>query len=330
MAHDHHDHQHGDSAREYFTEQLLTIFVVGLFGAVAILMYDSGKLKYILVKEFHIPVLVGGIAILVLVAIRAITVWREAGMTQDHGHDHGHEHHHDHGHTHDHAHDHHAHDHHAHDHEHGPDCDHTHGPGCEHEHHDHEHAHAHDHHDHGHDHTAEDHGHSHDLAWVFARMLVLFFPVALFISGVPNSGFSQEHINKLLGQDELLSADAGAVQQGAGTQLSFNDLNDAGFNDAKREALKGQVGILKGQFRRLGDKQFTLYRLKMTCCATDQIPLKVQIVAPTAVSGFSDGQWVEVKGEVRFLKKGDSSQYVPYVAVADVADIRKIDQPLGE
>lgn len=161
-------------------------------------------------------------------------------------------------------------------------------------------------------------------------MLVLFFPVALYISGVPNSGFSQDRINEMVGKDDLLSADTSAVQQGAGTQLSFNDLNDAGFNDAKREALKGTVGILKGQFLRLGDKHFTLYRLKMTCCVTDQIPLKVQIVAPTAVSGFKDGQWVEVKGEVRFLKKGDSSQYVPYVAVADVADIHKIDPPLGE
>src|SRR6185312_10191049 len=100
MAHDHH-HHHGESLRDYFIEQLLTIFVVGLFGAVAILMYTSNKLQVVIAPQFHIYVLVGGIAVLVLVAVRALTVWKEAGVTQEHHHDHGHgghDHHHDHAH----------------------------------------------------------------------------------------------------------------------------------------------------------------------------------------------------------------------------------------
>lgn len=313
MAHDH--HHHGESLRDYFTEQLLTIFVVGLFGAVAVLMYEHDRLKYVLAPQFHLPVLIGGIVILAIVVIRGITVWREAGLA------HGHDHHHDHDHGH--AHHHHGHDHDHHDHEHGPDCDHDHGAECGHEHHHHDHGHAHAHPHTDHDHGPEDHGHSHDLAWVFARMLVLFFPVALFLSGIPNAGFSQERIDKMLGKDELLSADTGSVKQGAGEMMSFNDLNDAAYDESKRLYLQGRVGILKGQFRRLGDKQFTLYRLKMTCCVTDMVPLKVQIITPTAVSGFSDGQWVEVKGEVRFVQRGDSAQYVPVIAVADVNDIQK-------
>src|SRR6185312_14499597 len=178
MAHDH--HHHGETPRDYFVEQLLTIFVVGLFGGVAILMYQSGKLGIVLADPFHIPVLVGGVAVLVLVAVRALSVWKEAGAVQaynhghhHHDHDHGHDHH-DHDHGHDHHHDDHGHEHHNHDHEHA---------------HHHHHDHGHDHHTHTHthdDHTAEDHGHSHDMAWVLARMMVLFFPVALFLIGVPS------------------------------------------------------------------------------------------------------------------------------------------------
>jgi hypothetical protein len=315
-----HDHQHhGASLREYFTEQLLTVFVVGLFGAVAVLMYTTGKIGILLVPEFHVPVLVGGIAILVIVAIRGISVWREAGMAQahdhDHGHSHGHDHHHDHHHDHDHGHHHH--------HEHGPGCDHAHdhGADCGHDHH-HDHAHGHDHHPHDHDHSAEDHGHSHDLAWVFARMLVLFFPVALFISGIPNAGFSQDWINsKILGEDEAVSTGTGDVARGEGTVMSFNDLNDAAYDAGKRSYLQGRVGILEGQFKRVADKQFTLYTLKMTCCVTDMTSLKVQIVTPTAISGFKDGEWVRVKGEVRFVQRAGSSEFIPVIAVADVKDV---------
>ncbi|HEY3787814.1 MAG TPA: hypothetical protein VGL71_03120, partial [Urbifossiella sp.] len=74
----------------------------------------------------------------------------------------------------------------------------------------------------------------------------------------------------------------------------------------------------------LGDKQFTLYTLKMTCCNADQVPLKVQIVTPTALSGFEDSKWVSVKGEVRFIQRPGSSQYIPVIFVADVKDIHYI------
>ena len=73
MAHDHH-HHHGESLRDYFVEQLLTIFVVGLLGAVAILLYSSNRLKFVLAEQFHLPVLIGGIAVVALTAIRALAV----------------------------------------------------------------------------------------------------------------------------------------------------------------------------------------------------------------------------------------------------------------
>jgi len=155
-------------------------------------------------------------------------------------------------------------------------------------------------------------------------MLVLFFPVALFLIGVPNAGFSQERINKMLGTDEQVAADTGTVATGEGTALSFNDLNDAAYDADKRAALQGKVGVLEGKFRRVGEKQFTLYRLKMTCCAADTVPLKVRIITPTALSGLADGEWVQVKGEVRFVQAPNSSQFIPVVAVADLGDIKKV------
>lgn len=316
MAHDHHHPEHGHSHRDYFVEQLLTIFVVGALGTVGILMYRDGKLDLLLVKAFHLPVLIGGIAVLVLVAIRAVAVWQEAGHTHDHHHhDHHGHHHHDHGPAEQHGHPVHLHAH-DHPHEHGSGCDHAHGDDCGH-HHDHGHA-----HDHVHPGT-DDHGHSHDLAWVFARMLVLFFPVALYLIGVPNSGFSQERIGKMLGSDTAIGTDVGQVATGEGSVLSFNDLNEAAYDEGKREALAGKVGILTGRFDRIADKEFRLYRLKMTCCATDTVPLKVRIISRTAVNNFPNGEWVKVKGEVRFIQPPGSSQYIPVIAVADVGDIQK-------
>jgi hypothetical protein len=324
MAHDH--HHHGESLRDYFTEQLLTILVCGLFGFVAVQLYRTGMLEYVLAPQFRFWVYIGGIALLVLVAIRAFAVWREAGEIQSraHDHDHNHDHHHDHHHDHSHGHgrDHH-HDH-AHHHEHGASCDHDHGhdhgPGCDHDHgHDHKHEHT---HDHG---GEDDHGHSHDLAWVFARMMVLAFPIALFFLGIPNSGFSEDRIKKLLPDEQALgSVSLSEVEsKGSAVGLRFSDLNDAAFDDAKREGYEGQTAVLEGMFRRLGDKEFSLFRMKMTCCAADTVPLKVRIITPTALSGYNDMDWVEVKGQIRFIKAQNSNQYLPVIKVADVSDVKK-------
>lgn len=312
MAHDH--HHPGESLRDYFVEQLLTIFVVGAFGAVAILLYNSGKLELILAPQFHKPVLIGGIALVALVVVRAIAVWREAGQAQAHAHDH------------------HAHDHHHH-HEHGPDCDHSHdhkhdhvhGPDCDHSHdHDHAHSHAHDHH--GHDHSAEDHGHSHDLAWVFARMMILFFPVALFLIGVPSKGYSRAYLERMLGSETAIGSDLGDVSARDGLVMSFNDLNDAASNEAKREAFQGQTAILEGLFKRLGDKEFTLYRLRMACCGPDAVPLKVRIVTPYPLSNIPPDDWVRVEGQIQFVRipNSDPPRFVPVVK-ADNAKVNRVE-----
>ena len=70
-GHDHHhEHDHGHSHSDYYIEQLLTVLISGAFGVVAILMYFMGMLNFLLVDRFHLWVLIGGIALLVMTLIR--------------------------------------------------------------------------------------------------------------------------------------------------------------------------------------------------------------------------------------------------------------------
>jgi hypothetical protein len=121
MAHTHtHDHEHDHGA--YYTEQLCTIGICGALGGIAVMLCMRPKiLNLLIVERFHPFLLAGGIALVVLVLIRAAAVWFEAGRR-------------------------HTHEHHAHDHDHGSAAGHSHehGESCCHD-HDHGHAHDHDH-----------------------------------------------------------------------------------------------------------------------------------------------------------------------------------------
>jgi hypothetical protein len=99
MGHEHHDKS------IYYLEQLCTIATCAALGIVMILLWHYQVLAMFLDPKFHDPVLWGGIALLVLVAIRTIAVWastrREAAVAecchhgeecQDHGHNHDHAH----------------------------------------------------------------------------------------------------------------------------------------------------------------------------------------------------------------------------------------------
>jgi hypothetical protein len=255
MIHDHFT-QCGTSRRDFLVEQLLTSFIVGLFGLVAILMYRNDQLGYILALQFHQPVLIGGFAVLVLVVFRAISLW----------------------------------------------C------GASHRHHD------------------DEPGHSHDLSWMFSRLLVLCFPVGLFLLGLPNSGFSQDRIRMLLGGDDALTGNMAEVAFQNGTVVSFQELNEAAFDEGKRESLKGQTAILEGRIRWIDSRQFTLYRLKMTCCAADVVPLKVRIVLKSGtLNGFYDSNWVQMKGQIQFVQAPNSERYIPVIVIEDIRDIMKTE-----
>jgi hypothetical protein len=202
-----HKHDHHDET--YYLDQLCMIALCGAFAAIALALYfwQRPMLNLMVGPQFHDFVLWSGIALLVMVVMRAVVLWISVGREQAAGHGHTHQHDHDHYH-----------------HEHGPGCNHDHvhehGAGCAHTHdHVHEHAHAvqapaavgqaapaatavqpagqgvglalplaatHAHaepHTHPHEH-GHDHGHSHDFApW---RYMVMLVPVVLFLLGLPN------------------------------------------------------------------------------------------------------------------------------------------------
>jgi len=291
--HEHaHGHGHSHDAREYYLEQLLSILICGLFGLVAVLMSRTGMLDILLAPSFHSWVLFGGIALLAITVIRGVSLWRAAG-TQAHAHAHG------------------ASDHHQHQHGEACDHDHKHGEECG---HDHDHAHGHDHPHGSHD------GHSHgNIYW---RVVVLAFPLLLFGMGLPNKGFSEERIKRMLGTPVELG-DVKAVDDRGGPVLTFDfaELNATSNDPGKRAEYEGKRARVKGQLTKVTGTQYTLYRLKMNCCAADQIALTARIITD-AVTQFNNNEWVTVEGVLQFVQMPGKSQYVPVIRVKDLSKIQ--------
>jgi hypothetical protein len=236
VGHSHDDH------RGYYLEQLCTIGMCGALGVVAILMWYRGWLSDLLADTFHPAVLLGGISLLVIVAVRAVALWQAAAPEGHHGHSHSHDHAHDHSHEHAHT---HAHDH---AHEHGPGCDHSHD-------HDHEHPREHAHH---HVHGPDDgHHHGHEHGWVPVRYIVLLLPITLFFLGQPNQEFMRRYVKYLSmhelggrqGLDPGLLADApGRIVQGI--RIARDDEHDrlqvvsvGKDSDAEKQGLKAGAAI---------------------------------------------------------------------------------------
>jgi hypothetical protein len=308
-GHDHH-HDHGHS--DYYLEQLLTIFVCGSFGLVAILMYSWGRLKHMLVPELHIYVLLAGVVLTFFTLIRAITVWQSVGKV---GHDHahgepGHVHGPDCNHGHDHKHGHHDHGHHHHEHKpaHG-EAGHVHGPDCN-----HGHDHKHDHHSHSHDHGHghDDHGHTHGNN--FLRLIVLTFPLLLFCIGLPNEGFSAAWEASRVGKDAAIG-DVQNVSAKGGDLLSFDftELNATAHDPGKRADYEGRTVRVKGQLMPISQREFTMYRLNMTCCAADMIPLKARILTSTIAPDIKSQKWYTVEGVLQFVQAPGKDSFIPLI-----------------
>jgi hypothetical protein len=171
-------HTHAEDRTSYYAEQISTLVICGLLGAVSVMLYWQNLLRFILAPKFFGPVLWGGIAILVLVLIRAIALVAGRADTVDAHHDHdaacdcddGHE---------DHEHEQLSPS--GHDHSGDEDC------ACE-DGHDHEHGHQHVHaHSHG---GGHDHAHGHSHGWNPWRYIVLLLPIVLFFLNLPNAGFT--------------------------------------------------------------------------------------------------------------------------------------------
>jgi hypothetical protein len=313
-----HAHAHSEAAGNYFLDQLCTIAACGALGVVAVLMFQSQRVGQILAANFWKPVLYGGLALLALAVIRAGALWQLAGRMRAKGaEDNGRE------------------DHHGHEHSHLPEaaCAHEHASGdnCGHDHHGHEHSHAHGHddghaHSHSHSHGGDDHGHDH--GWAPWRYIVLLLPVVLYALKLPAAGgFSDEWRRKNMQADQLEGAKntrlavaglagspviAATKKQGV-TLMRFNELAVAALRPNSRDYYEGMSIQLKGQFLPVSDKEFQLYRMKMTCCVADAVPLKARIISPVTLQKIQPNEWVTVTGELQFRKVAGQNEWVPVV-----------------
>lgn len=184
---------------------------------------------------------------------------------------------------------------------------HVHGPDC----------------DHGHDHG----DHDHMPGAVYLKIIPLALPVLLFVMGLPNAaGFSQEWVNRRLGEaaniGEIKSVEA---KEGDVITLDFAELNMAAYDGAKRANYEGRRVRVKGQLKSISEKDYTLFKLKMTCCAADMIPLKARIKSDVVIprATFKDNDWVSVEGVLQFVEvidKQANSTFIPVFRIGEKLD----------
>jgi hypothetical protein len=314
MGHEHHHHP-GDS---YYLDQLCTIAVSGALGAIAFLIWKVNLLdKFnILTPQFNMWVLFGGVALLGLTVIRGVALWAEAGKRKankdhDHGHEHGHEH--------------------EHDHEHGQNHECGHDHSCDHD-HDHEHGHDHHHHKHAHQ-QAHDHGHEHGFApWRYAVLLLPLMLSGLLLYYHYNKlelSYSEERLAKHVINNgrEIEGGNVQVADKGEAISLGFEELTKASADPGLRSFYEGRTAEQSGLFAPINDNQFTLFRLKMTCCSSDAIPLSVRIIAPDHLSTLpvKAGQGVVSKGQIQFRKVVGRDEFIPVIVVKSPSDIRAVN-----
>src|SRR6266851_4230848 len=275
-------HEHDDNLdQNYYLDQLCTVGISGLLaGAGLLAWYNNIFDKFsILGGSFQLYVLIGSIGLLGLSVVRGVSLWVQVGQrnaakpshapTHDHDHNH-HNHAHAHGHAHDHEHD------HGHDHDHGPDCDHDHA---------HDHGHANDHnHNHGPDQPQGD-GHDHGFApWRYAVLLLPLLLSALLLYyhyANLNLAFSEERLKSGLKPDG--DVDAGGptapVKKDETKIVLLPEMTAAASSVAMREHWAGTKAILQGLYNPKNDKQCTLFRMKITCCASDMVTYSIRIIS---------------------------------------------------
>jgi hypothetical protein len=275
-----HDHSHDEN---YRLDQTCTVIASALIGLVTILLYRAGLLNLMLNPKFHLPVLWGGIALLVLSAVRVIPL--VASMVRRNAKPAAAKHHH-----------------HDHDHNHA-DCG-----------HDHDHSHAGDH-THGHGDTHD----GHDHAWAPWRYVILLLPVVLFFLDLPNQGFASIGQGK---EVDLADGTAAAVKDGD-VITGFLELERASATENQRSDYAGRRAKVVGQVAPSAAKnRFSLVRYKISCCAADAVPLNMVAEvseATDAGKAFNSSnhreKWVEVTGVIQFRKVRRSENYITVLEI---------------
>ena len=108
-----------------------------------------------------------------------------------------------------------------------------------------------------------------------------------------------------------------AAKEGDTLTLDFGELNMAAYDPGKRDAYEGRRVRVKGQLKKVSEKEYELFKLKMTCCAADMIPLKARIRSDIVIpqSLFRDHDWVTVEGQLQFVELPEKKQFLPVLRI---------------
>jgi hypothetical protein len=149
-------------------------------------------------------------------------------------------------------------------------------------------------------------------------------PIVLYFLNLPNSSFSAER----WGEFGLKLEDPVKPVEGKGgnvLSLGFKELSNAALIPSQRDYYHGRTGRISGMYSPLsGDKEFTLFRVKMNCCAADAIPLEVRIISQENLTRLTAKEWVEVEGQIQFQKVAGRDKFLPVVLVESADHVRKI------
>ena len=172
----------------------------------------------------------------------------------------------------------------------------------------------------GHDHgPGEDHTHG-NIYW---RTVVLAFPLLLFLLGLPNQGFSKDWQLRRAGTDASISAGEVEAKAGDAATFEFHELNALAYDPDQRKSWEGRTVRIKGQLNKIGDREFTLFKLKMNCCAADIVPLKARVLTGF-VPTLKSGDWVWAEGTLQFVEQPEKKQFIPVVRVKEAAGLVEV------
>jgi uncharacterized repeat protein (TIGR03943 family) len=276
--HHHHDHGHEDDS--YVVDQLCMVGLSGGFGAICLCLFlwKSSMLNLLLGPQFHLFVLLSGIALVFLALVRGASLWAQAGA-------------------------------------HSAEHVHAEGECCDHEHADHDHHHH--HHDHAaedHDHGWAPWRYVVLLVPIILFMLGLPNKGPEVNAIEVKIDFTKEAANyaRVLAAGPAPLAMLGMVSalhqdepEGEVTALDFKSLEGAAATPSQREFFKNKMIEVRGQYSPSpgSSRVFSLVRFRIQCCAADSIPLDVPIVCREEIRGVARGNWVKVTGKVDFLER---------------------------
>jgi hypothetical protein len=142
---------------------------------------------------------------------------------------------------------------------------------------------------------------------------------------LPNSSFSAERFSRDLAANPLEGPTHLIADKGQAFDLGFKELTAASFYAEQRAEFEGRTGKLRGMFSPLAsDKEFTLFRVKMNCCAADAIPVGVRIISAENITRFTPKQWVEVEGQIQFHKVVGQEKYTPVLLLKSADQVKSI------